>query len=248
VKKVLVTFIALFNLFATAQKAPLASANADHHAAVRHGVDFVRPGEPGLCRGKCPFYGGDIDLNDPNADGFANGNTILVPFTYVYSAFAPPINAMVTGMVINHLPQVAGGVQYDPAIGVYDVRTGVSTGNGGTDVGTGQNKLYEDLTGRNPFGFAEESVGSEFTSPIPITAGTTYWFNYLPQCTASDCDANIYYFESNTDALNGVNANLQPSYEIFLNSGFFGYNWVNACGGQNTTKCQGMSYALAGHR
>ena len=245
------TFISFFSFFVLAQQAPLPTANHGGKTAVHHDIDFLNPGEPGLCHGKCPFYGGDIDLNDPNADGFANGNTTLVPFTYIYSALIPPINVMVTGMVINHLPTVAGGVQYDPVIGIYDVRTGISEGNCGTDVGGGQNKLYEALTGRNVFGFAEESVGSEFTSPISLTAGTAYWFNYLPQCTASDCDSNIYYFESNTDGLNGVNAKLQPSYEIFLNSDFFGDNCENVCGivgGGNTTKCQGMSYALAGHK
>lgn len=244
-------FIALFSFFAMAQKAPLASANADHHAAVRHGVDFVTPGAPQLCQGKCPFYGGDIDLNDQNANAFVNANTTLVPLTYTYSALIPPVNAMVTGMVINHLPTANGGVQYDPAVGIYDVRIGVSTGNGGTDIGGGQNTLFSKATGRMPFGYTEESVGSLFTSPISITAGTTYWFNYLPQCTASDCDANIYYFESNTDGLNGVNAALQPKYQAFFNSAFFGVNWENWCdylGSGQTTACQGMSYALAGHK
>ena len=255
-KKVLcaVMFVALFSFFAMAQKAPLASANADHHARVAHSVDFVRPGSPTLCGGRCPFYGGDIDVNDPNANAFANANTILVPFTYTYSALTPPFNVMVTGMVINNLPTVNGGTQYDPAVGIYDVRSGVSSGNGGTDVGGGSAALHEDLTGRSPFGYTEESVGSIFTSPIPLTGGTTYWLNYLPQCTNtsnSDCEGDIYYFESNTDGLNGVNASLQTPYQAFFNSAFFGVNWENWCaylGSGNTTECQGMSYALAGHR
>jgi hypothetical protein len=245
-------FVALFSFFATAQKAPLASANAGHKAAVTHGVDFVTPGAPQLCQGKCPFYGGDIDTNDPNANAFANANTILVPLTYTYSALTPPINALVTGMVINHLPTINGGTQYDPAVGIYDVRTGVSSGNGGTDIGGGSNTLHSLATGRSPFGYTEASVGSLFTSPIAITKGTTYWFNYLPQCTNSnntDCEDGIYYFESNTDGLNGVNAKLQNSYQAFFNSSFFGVNWENWCdylGSGQTTECQGMSYALAG--
>jgi hypothetical protein len=254
VKKVLcvVMFIALFSFVAFAQGiAPVSNARATGKAAIGHHANFHTPGAPALCHGKCPFYGGDIDLNDPNANAFANANTTLVPLTYTYSALKLPVNAMITGMLINNDPTVTGGVQYDPVVGLYDVRTGVTTGSGGTDVGNGSNKLYEEATGRDPFGLVEESVASLFTSPISVSAGTTYWFNYLPQCTASDCDEDIYYFESNTDGLNNVNGKFQVSYQAFFDSSFFGVNWENWCdylGSGNTTECQGMSYALAGNK
>jgi hypothetical protein len=256
VKKVLcvVMFIALFSFFALAQGvAPVSNARATGKA-IGHHANFHTPGAPALCHGKCPFYGGDIDVNDPNANAFANANTILVPLTYTYSALQLPVNAMLTGMLINNLPTVNGGTQYDPATGIYDVRTGVSSGNGGTDVGGGSNTLYEEATGRSPFGYTEESVASLFTSPIPVSAGTTYWLNYLPQCTNSgnsDCEDDIYYFESNTDGLNNVNGKFQPSYQAFFESAFFGVNWENWCdylGSGDTTECQGMSYALAGNK
>ena len=240
----------LCSFFAFGQSQPSLMLG-NHGNVAQHGNDFGPAGAPALCHGKCPFYGGDIDLNDPNAGGFANCNTLLVSSTYIYSALKPPVNAMVTGMLINHSPTATGNV-YDPPVGVWDVRTGVSEGNGGTDIANGQNKLYAEPTGRAVFGLTEWSVGSLFTSPVPITKGTTYWFNYTPQCTNSSngtCSA-VYYFESNTDSLNSVNGNLQPKYEIFFTSSYFGYNWANLCGitGTQNSGCQGMSYALAGHQ
>lgn len=82
--------------------------------------------------------------------------------------------------------------------------------------------------------------------------GMTYWFNLTPQCTNSanpDCTGG-YFFESDTDGLNGVNGNLQPKYQAYFSSSYFGYTCSNVCdllGGQGSG-CIGMSYALAGHQ
>lgn len=251
-KKILcvVMFVALCSFFAFGQgRAPMMTLN--HGNVAHHGNNFAPGGAPALCQGKCPFYGGDIDVNDPNVNGFANANTLLVSDTHTYSVLKAPVNAQVTGMVINHLPTASGNI-YDPAVGQWDVRTGVSSGNGGTSVASGQNKLAHQPTGRTAFGLTEDSAGSLFTSPVSIASGTSYWFNYTPQCTNSGnstCSA-VYYFESNTDSLNSVNGNLQPKYEIFFTSSYFGYNWANLCGitGTQNSGCQGMSYALAGHQ
>jgi hypothetical protein len=245
-----VMFLTWFSVLAMAQIAPTPTLKHGGQMAIGQ-KHFSHPGAPTLCHGKCPFYGGDIDLNDPNANEFANANTLLVSDTQTYSAMTAPTNGMVTGMLINQWPTNVGKI-YDPAVGVYDVRIGVSTGNPGTSVGGGQNKLFSEATGRIVGTLIEYSVASKFTSPIPIEKGTTYWFNYLPQCTDGNnptC-SQVYYFESNTDGLNGVNAQLQPSYESFFNSAFFGVSWENWCdylGSGPTTECQGMSFALAGN-
>jgi hypothetical protein len=255
VKKILfaVMLVAIFSVAAMAQgaKAPMLSASHGGNAVV-HGGNFNPGGAPALCQGHCPFYGGDIDLNDPNANAFVNSNTLFVFDSHTYSALKAPINAMVTGMVINHLPTSTGTI-YDPPVGVYDVRTGVSSGVAGTSVGGGTAALHHLATGRVAFGLTEDSAGSILTSPIAITAGTTYWFNYTPQCTNSGnstCSA-MYFFESNTDGLNGVLPQLQTKFQAFLNSSYFGYNYTNWCdvlGSGQTSACQGMSYALAGHQ
>jgi hypothetical protein len=254
VKKILcvVMFIALCSFFAMAQGSQAPMITVNHGVTVHRGGDFSPAGAPALCHGKCPFYGGDIDLNDPNAGGFANGNTLLVSDTHVYSALKAPVNAMVTGMLINNTPYPPqGGNPYDPAVATWDVRIGVSEGNCGTSVASGSDKLVHQPSGRNlPWGI-EDSAGSLFTSPVPISAGTTYWFNLTPQCTNSgnpDCTGG-YFFEENTDGLNGVNAGLQPKYQVYISSSSFGFTCTNLCDlvGQGSG-CQGMSYALAGHK
>jgi hypothetical protein len=257
VKKILfaVMLVAVFSFAAMAQnaKAPMLSANHGN-SAVHKGGSFEPAGAPALCQGRCPFYGGDIDTNDPGANGFVNSNTVFVGDSHTYQALTAPINAMVTGILVNSTPfPPQGGNPYDPAIGVWDVRTGVSSGNGGTSVASGQNALHHLATGRVlPWG-NEDSIGSLLTSPVSIAKGTTYWFNYTPQCTNSsnpDCTGG-YFFESNTDGLNGVKATLQPKYQSFLNSSYFGYvyaNWCDVLGTGQTSSCQGMSYALAGHQ
>jgi len=253
VKKILfaVMLVTVFSFTAMAQsKAPMMSAN--HGGAIVHNGGFSPAGAPALCQGKCPFYGGDIDLNDPNANGFVNSNTNFVFDSHTHSAIKLPINGVLTGILINHVPYpTQGGNPYDPATGVWDVRTGVSEGNGGTVVASGSAALHHLATGRSlPWG-TEDSAGSILGSPVSLAKNTTYWINYTPQCTNSsnnDCNAG-YFFESNSDGTNGVNASLQPKYQIFLNSSYFGYNFTNWCNlvGMGSG-CQGMSYALAGHQ
>jgi len=243
--------LAFLSFTAIAQDGPAPRVSASHGAAVHRGGNFNPAGAPALCHGKCPFYGGDIDLNDPNAGGFVNGNTLFIGDTHVYSALKAPVSALVTGMLINHVPYPPqGGNPYDPAVGVWDVRTGVSDGDCGVSIASGQDKLVHQPSGRNlPWG-PEDSAGSLFASPFSISKGTTYWFNYTPQCTNSsnnDCNAG-YFFESNTDGLNGVNAGLQTSYQVYMASSFFGDNCTNLCDGTGQNSgCKGMSYALAGH-
>jgi hypothetical protein len=255
VKKILcvVMFVALVSFFAMGQaKAPMATAG--HGNAQVHGKYVPSPaGQPAICGGQCPFYGGDIDVNDPNANGFANGVTLLVNDAHTMGAIKPPFNAVVTGMVINNLVTVASGNNYDPAKATYTFRTGVSSGNGGTQVATGTAAIAHQATGRNAFGLPEDSVGAKLASPVPITSGTVYWSELEPQCTNANngnC-SSLQYFESNTDGLNGSNANLVPKYQVFFNSSFFGYNYINWCdllGTGQTTACQGVSYAFAGHK
>src|SRR5271154_5787709 len=44
---------------------------------------------PDVCTG-CLFYGGDVNASDPNVQGFANGNTLLVPDAQTYGAVTTP--------------------------------------------------------------------------------------------------------------------------------------------------------------
>jgi hypothetical protein len=255
VKKILcvVMFVALVSFFAMGQaKAPMATAG--HGNAQVHGKYVPSPaGQPAICHGQCPFYGGDIDVNDAGANGFANGNTLLVNDTETLQAIKAPFNVVITGIVINNLVTIAGGNNYDPAKATYEFRTGISSGNGGTQGAHGTAGIAHQATGRNAFGLPEDSVGAKLTSPVPVAGGTVTWTNLSPQCTNANngnC-SSLQYYESNTDGLNGSNANFQPKYQVFFNSSFFGYTYINWCdllGAGQGTGCQGMSYALAGHK
>ncbi len=81
------------------------------------------------------FYGGDTNTDDPNDDGFANGNTLLVPTTAVYGAITVPSGGKVVaaGILFNQIATQSGDI-FDPATATFDVRSGVSEGNGGKEI------------------------------------------------------------------------------------------------------------------
>lgn len=199
---------------------------------------------PNLCK-PCVFYGGDYNATDPNAEGFANGSTLLVPDTALYTAVDVPktIHGVITGILFM---TSATADTFDPDTATYDIRVGVSNGNGGNSVASGSATMSFALYGQ--FGVYQTAVN--LTSPFTVTPGTRYWFNLLPQCTDSrngSCSVEQFFLVNTTQETNGLNAGAQPPYEMFLNSGFFGVEWGNVCGGANTPACARASYGLMGH-
>ena len=248
---VAVLLTALAAMTATAQntKAPT--------PVLSHGGDASFHGTPSWGTPPPPsaqliFYGGDTNTSDPNEQGFANGNTLLTPNVTTYGAVIPPAssNVVATGVLFNQEPTISGA--FDPATGTYDIRIGVSSGNGGTSVGGGSNKQYATPTGRFPFGFTEYSTSVAFTAPFIPTPGTTYWVNESPQCTNSgdsNCSSLQYFASNTTQQTNAINGFAQPPNEIFFNSSFFGFTWTNWCDpslGQNSQQCEFLSYGIYG--
>lgn len=219
-----------------------------------------RAGNPSASRSTAPvwglpavpstiiFYGGDINVNDPNAQGFANENTLLVSQANTYGAVKAPPQGMVvtTGMFGNN--SGFGGF-FDPADGSYDVRVGVSEGNGGTSIQSGTAAQTATPTGRDPFGLIEYTTAVNFAKPITGTPGTIYWFNETPQCTNSG-DSNCSgaeFFLSNSQGANAVNGWAAVVGQLYLNSGYFGFTWTNWCDpslGQNAEQCGLASWGL----
>lgn len=193
------------------------------------------------------FYGGDINGNDPNAQGFANGNTETVPGASTYGGvLAPPLGRVVAGGTFGNNTAFFG---YFDGIGTYDVRTGVSEGNGGTVVESGTGAETETPTGREPFGLVEYSTYVKFAKPITATPGTIYWVNETPQCVSNpNCASGEFYYLSNTtQQTNNVNGWAQVPHEIFFNSNYYGYSWSNWCDaslGQNQQQCEYLSFGL----
>lgn len=201
------------------------------------------------------FYGGDTNASDPNEDAYANGNTLLVPDSTTYGAVtAPKGNKVVTtGILFNQIATINAGNIFDPATATYDIRTGVSEGNGGTDLISGSGPQTAEPTGRLPFGgaYVEYATSVAFTKNVTPTGGTTYFVNMSSQCTDasnSNCGSLQYFFDNTTQQTNGINAQDQPSYLAFFNSAYFGYTWANTCdlaGGQSAL-CEWQSFGIYG--
>ncbi len=163
------------------------------------------------------FYGGDFDPNNPNANGLANENDAIVggnPYgAATYQNFTNSQSWNVTSLFTNNLSTLA------PATAYWEVRSGVSEGNGGTLVASGTGAATQTPTGRSGFGFLEykDSVGVSLT----LDPGT-YWLAVVPQ----DVNNPGRSFNSNTFGLNSIGN--QTSNQQFFNSAFFGANFTNA--------------------
>ena len=244
-------FLMLLSLPARAQhlKVPAARhGNGDASAAIQKFQDSLAPNPPAACR-PCLFYGGDLNPNDPNASGLSDENTLLVMgggSTYGAVNIPPGNTATVQGVLFN----VQASAAFDPRTASYDIRTGVSEDNAGTSIASGTTGMHVAATGRTLFGVVEYTVTVQF--PALTLAAGEYWFNVTPTCS-NELDGScsvLRQFASNTTQLtNNFRGSWQPIREMFVNSSYFGYNWVNWCdagAGLNQNQCAGLSFGLLG--
>ena len=178
---------------------------------------------PNLNGSTCLFYGGDFDPNNPNANGLPNENDALVhgdPYgAATYQNFIYDGHSPITGLFTNNFI-ITNTV---PKIGYWEIRSGVSEGNGGTLVASGTGVLTNTPTGISDFGFPIFTDSVTF-SPMILAAGT-YWFSVVPECSPT-CGENSRSYNANTLGLNSVGT--QINNEQFFNSSFFGVNFTNA--------------------
>ncbi len=165
----------------------------------------------------CEFYGGDLDLNDPNQNGLANENDAIVggsPYgAAVYQNFQWAGGTLV-GLATNNLSGL------NPNTAYWEIRSGVSEGNGGTLIASGTGPTTNVATGRSDFGFNEYN---NFVSTNANLDFGQYWMAVVP----NDPNNANRSFNSNTDGLNSVGK--QTSGQQFWNSpNFFGVNFTNA--------------------
>jgi len=168
----------------------------------------------------CAFYGGDLDLNDPNQNGLANEQDAVVngnPYGAATFQNFTWGGGAIGGLFTNNLSTLA------PASGYWEIRTGVSEGNGGSLVAsgtaTGANFL-QTATGRSDFGYTEYTDAVQASANL---AAGTYWFAVVPV----DPNNAGRSFNSNANTLlNGIGT--QTSGQQFFNSAFFGANYTNA--------------------
>ncbi len=145
----------------------------------------------------CAFYAGDLDLNDPNQNGLANENDAIVggsPYgAATYQNFQWS-GGSVTGLASNNLSGL------NPATAYWEIRSGVSEGNGGTLIASGTGATSNQATGRADFGFNEYT---NFVGGLSVSLGAgQYWMAVVPQDPGN---ANRSY-NSDTDGLNAIGA------------------------------------------
>jgi hypothetical protein len=204
---------------------------------------------PALCD-PCLFYSGDLDPASLNAAGMSDENTLLiVGGSSTYANFTlTGISATITGVLFN----IQADTNFDPQTATYDVRTGVSDGNGGTSIASGTAPIQVAATGRNFLGLNEYSIAVNLPTPLVLTPGQ-YWFNLTPTCVngAQDgsCSAGREFLSNTTNRANGVNGEAQTYGQMYLNSSYFGFTYTNWCDsslGFNKIQCAGASYGLMG--
>jgi hypothetical protein len=241
--------ITLISLSAAADKqSPVLNRTGDPSMKAQVHKSTRAPQPPASCS-PCLFYGGDLNPTDPNADGFTDENTLLIAGgSQTYGAITIPAgaNASVTGILFNVLATAA----FDPFTANWDIRQGVSEGNGGSDVASGSGSVTVAATGRTAFGLYEYTVTATF-STVTLVPGE-YWFNLEPQCLNTldgSCSVFRQFASNTTQETNAVNSGWQPDDQIYLNSGYFGAtyaNWCDSTFGLNTSQCDWLSFGVIG--
>ncbi len=246
-KKILfaVTLVAL-TLTAAAAEKPAPAANPNGYGTVPK--QLAPPGIPPALCNPCLFYGGDLDTTAGTAEGFSDENTLLVNGSSTYAAVNLTGLSKVTGILFN----IQADANFDPNTATYDIRSGVSSGNGGTEVASGSGTISVATTGRVFIGLTEFTVLVTLTTPVSLTAGE-YWFNVTPNCTNGAQDGSCYvgrmFFSNTTSGTNNVKGKAQPGNSLFLNSTYFGYTyepWCSLVAVQG--QCHLASFGLTGYR
>ncbi len=154
-------------------------------------------------------YQGNFD----GINGLTNEvNSVSGITSYTYDNFIVPAGQTwdVTGLFSNNLASSTWTSAF------WDIRQGVSAGNGGTDIASGTGAATDAATGRSGFGYNEYQAMVSGLN-IELTAGT-YWLAVSP-ITAD----NGRSFISTTSGAGGINPDL--SGNSFLESAFFGANY-----------------------
>jgi hypothetical protein len=217
---------------------------------IQQAVDSPTNIPPALCN-PCLFYGGDINTSDFNASGMSDENTLLIVgggSTYAAVNIPAGVTAKVYGIVFN----IQASAAFDPMMATYDVRTGVTDGNGGTSILSGSGPVLVQPTGRNFIGLNEYTVAVSWSTALMLPSGE-YWFNLTPQCLNTldgSCSIGRQFLSNTTQHTNNIHGSWQPGHEMFLN-GFFGLftfaNWCDASvAGFNGAQCSAASFGLRG--
>ena len=174
-----------------------------------------------LCLGICAradvlFYGGDFVPSFWYSDSLPNENDASVhgdPYgSAVYQNVIIPTGQTwnVTGLFSNDIMTLS------PTSVYWEIRTGISEGNGGSLIASGSGSDSYHLKG----------AFDEYTNTVNglnLTLGPgMYWFSVVPEAPGQQGRS----YNTNTFGANSVG--MQMSDEQYFNSPFFNYNFTNA--------------------
>jgi hypothetical protein len=169
------------------------------------------------------FYGGDFDNNNALAHGLANetdGTVQGSPYgAATFQNFVVSDSQInVTGLFTNDIMDL----NPPPATAYWEIRSGVSEGNGGTLLASGTGTDMLTATGRERNGRLEYTNLVQGLS-VNLAAGT-YWFAVVPESPTDPVGRSF-----NTNSLEGLNAvGTQISNQQYFDSAFFGATFTNA--------------------
>src|SRR5581483_4282806 len=131
-----VLFLAALSVVAMAQ-APTSGKIAGKGPGKHFPVRLAQPHACTFAKGHpCVYYGGDINCDDPNGNGYTNENSLFIPNSLTYTQVNSPVSFTIHGSFSNNFQSYTN----DPATCTWAYRSGVSEGNGGTLIGSGDSK------------------------------------------------------------------------------------------------------------
>jgi hypothetical protein len=206
----------------------VAEYGQNHNAQAQRGSKFsVNRG----CKSDTPgvvYYSGDFNSTNPNANGFTNEMDLAVAQSEIVNPVKLPKECDIAGIFENTLSSSA---VIDPAATPWDVRTGVTAGNGGTVLCSGTAKASYKPTGRSGFGLTEYTVQVKLADNEKKECKETnkvIFFSVVPVCLSSQCSTSNRYFESDEEDEPGIH-HIGPKNIIddsFINSSSFGFVWA----------------------
>lgn len=158
------------------------------------------------------WYNGDFNF----ADGLANEINTWVTQANVYDDFiVGGTGWTVNSLWSNNLMNFAGVTQ-----ALWEIRSGVSNGNGGTVIASGTTSASQTATGRSAFGYDEYTI---LVSGLNLTLNPgTYWLTVAPIGVGAELDRS---FNSTTSGLNAVGTPTGNNLNAFFDSSYFGYTF-----------------------
>jgi PEP-CTERM motif len=156
------------------------------------------------------WYNGDFN----GADGLSNEQNTDIDYGYTYDNFQVDGSGWtITSIWSNNLMSFRTDQAY------WEIRSGVSLGDGGTLVASGTSAATQTATGRSGFGLDEYEI---LVSGLNIALGPgEYWLMVAPIDSGAGRS-----FVSTTSNANGVGTFLLDG--SFFTSGFFGANFAAA--------------------